>query len=266
MSELEQPKINGLVLRETDVGEHDKLITLLTDSTGKITISAKGVKSMKSKHLASTQQFAYSSFVLRKKGDYYYIVDSLLIKPFYRLREDIVKLALAYYLCAVAESATFEDMDDCGILRLTLNSLHALDADIATNEIIKAAFELKITSELGLEPDLSGCAVCGKTADRMVLDVMMGHLLCPECKAKADAADSHPEAEVDRMGVRRIYRTVDATAIDAMRYILASKQDKLLQFKVDNSLYLSAACETYLLNQLEKDTEFTSLKFYKSLL
>ena len=38
---------DGLVIRETDVGEHDKLLTLLTPSEGQISVSAKGARSSK---------------------------------------------------------------------------------------------------------------------------------------------------------------------------------------------------------------------------
>ena len=42
---------DGLVIKEAPVGESDKLITVLTKDKGKILISAKGVRSQKSKNI-----------------------------------------------------------------------------------------------------------------------------------------------------------------------------------------------------------------------
>ena len=53
---------DGLVLREVAVGEHDKLLTVLTPKEGKITLSAKGARSMKSKVLPLCRLFTYGNF------------------------------------------------------------------------------------------------------------------------------------------------------------------------------------------------------------
>ena len=73
-------ELDGLVIREVKVGEKDKLITLLTAEEGLITISGKGLTSIKNKYAASAQLFTYSTFQLKKRGENYYIVDTFLIE------------------------------------------------------------------------------------------------------------------------------------------------------------------------------------------
>ena len=68
----------GLVIRETAVGEKDKLLTVLTHDLGIITVSAKGIRSVKNPNIASAQLFCYSNFVLYKKGDYFWLMEFLL--------------------------------------------------------------------------------------------------------------------------------------------------------------------------------------------
>ena len=70
---MEELETDGLVVRETQTGTADKIITLLTPSYGRLSVSWKGASSLKKKYSASAQPFAYSTFQLRKKGDYYYI-------------------------------------------------------------------------------------------------------------------------------------------------------------------------------------------------
>ena len=69
-------KKNGLVIQEKELGENDKLITVLVERYGKVYVVAKGARSLKNRHMASTQLFSYASFGLRKKGNYYYITVS----------------------------------------------------------------------------------------------------------------------------------------------------------------------------------------------
>ena len=61
--------VKGLIIKETKVGEGDKIITLLTPELGIIQVSAKGARSYKSKYIAACQLFGYCEFVLVKKAN-----------------------------------------------------------------------------------------------------------------------------------------------------------------------------------------------------
>ena len=56
---------DALVLKSIEVGDNDRLLTLLTPENGRINVIAKGVKSIKSKNSAISQPFIYS-FILSK--------------------------------------------------------------------------------------------------------------------------------------------------------------------------------------------------------
>ena len=94
-------KVKGLLLRDVRVGEADKILTLICEDVGRIVVSGKGVKSLRSPHMPATQIFTYSSFVLRKGRKYYYIVESELHEAFSGLRSDIDRLSLASYMADV---------------------------------------------------------------------------------------------------------------------------------------------------------------------
>ena len=99
MTEIKQ---NGLVISERDLGENDKLLIILTERYGKVPVVAKGAKSVKNRHMPSSQLFAYASFGLRKRGNFYFITDSDLIESYYDIRSDIlkiIKLVFPIYFC-----------------------------------------------------------------------------------------------------------------------------------------------------------------------
>ena len=57
-------KTDGIVLKETEYKDNDKLLTVLTRDLGRITVKARGVKSGKSGSKAACQLLAYSEFTL----------------------------------------------------------------------------------------------------------------------------------------------------------------------------------------------------------
>ena len=69
---MDRITVHGLNVRETETGDFDKLITLVTQEMGKITVTGKGVKSIKSKHMVACQPFAYSTFILKKSKSIHY--------------------------------------------------------------------------------------------------------------------------------------------------------------------------------------------------
>ena len=59
-------KCEGIVLRTTDYGETNKIVTLYTREWGKIGVMARGAKKPKSRLSAITQPFTYGYFLLQK--------------------------------------------------------------------------------------------------------------------------------------------------------------------------------------------------------
>ena len=58
----------GLVIRTVDWRDSDRLLTVLTEDYGKITVSAPGVRRRTSKLGGAGQLFAYCQYSLYEKG------------------------------------------------------------------------------------------------------------------------------------------------------------------------------------------------------
>ena len=122
---MDRITVHGLCVRETETGDYDKIITLVTQEMGKISVTVKGVKSLKSKHMVACQPFGYSTFVIKKSKKYWYIEESESIESFYGLRYDVDRLSLAAYICDVLCDVSVENAPEPELLRLTLNTLYA---------------------------------------------------------------------------------------------------------------------------------------------
>lgn len=258
---------DGLVIREVEVGDHDKLLTLLTPSEGQITVSAKGARSSRSRLSTATKFFTYANFEIYKKGEYRYIKDASVIEPFFGLSSDIEKMSLAAYLCELACDITGEGVSAAEILRMTLNSFYALSKDLYLPKIIKAVYEIRAAGFSGFMPDIERCAVCSDNgSEENMLDVMNGCIYCEKCAKEHQNAIEKETYEHPELAERLIYCRMTQNTLAAMRYALLATPSRMFSFELKDEAeirYFSHACETYLLHHLERD--FATLSFYKSL-
>ena len=73
----------ALVIKENNVGEVDRLVTLLTEKAGVIRAFARGARSSKSKTLSATRLFCYSSMTVWASADKYVIREAEPIEVFF---------------------------------------------------------------------------------------------------------------------------------------------------------------------------------------
>ncbi len=258
-------KKNGLVIHEYDLEENDKLLIILTERFGKVPVIVKGGKSLKNRHLPCCQLFAYSSFSLRKRGNYYYIVESDLIESYYNVRTDVIKFALASYVCEVANDVCQEGNNDDNILRLLLNTLYLISNDIKPLEFIRASFEMRMCYELGFAPNIEQCCVCGEIiSSDCYLDIFDGVVICSKCREQANYSIS--EINYTDQGVAKPFIPISSAIVKAILYIVNAKPERFTAFNIEISeldMFYNA-CEKFLLNHLERG--FSSLDFYKSII
>lgn len=241
-------KTEGIVLRETEYKDADKLLTVLTKDRGQLTLRARGVRSRSSKLKVGCQLLAYSEFTVFENRGYMTVNEASPLELFAPLREDIELLSLASYFAQVAEVLSQEDEPNGVLLSLLLNCLYALAKLKKPQTLVKGVFELRAACIAGYEPDLSGCERCGQQMpDRFLISA--GALQCAGCAA----------------GVDGLRLPVGAGVLTAMRYIVFCEMKKLFSFSLSDQAMdeLSSLTEAYLLTQLERG--FYTLDFYKSL-
>ena len=133
----------GVVLRETETRDADKILTLLTAERGKLSVIARGARRKGCKFAACAQPLAYSEWTLYKKGDWYYANEGATLELFNGLRADLDAMALGFYLAELTEAVTTEDAPHQGLLSHLLNGLYAVSVLRKPLPLVKAAFEIK---------------------------------------------------------------------------------------------------------------------------
>lgn len=237
----------GLIIKETNVGENDKLLVILTKDHGIIRAFADGVRRIKNKNAAATSLLCYANFTLYQNKDTYKVGDCTPIELFFELRYHLEELSLAQYFCEMTIKLTPEEYEPTEILRLLLNSLSFLTNQTKPINIIKAVTELKLISLTGFMPNLTGCAVCGED-EAFRFSYSEGCLFCLECAT--DANDT---------------TVLNPTVLAAMRHIIYSNFSKIYSFKIPekDAEILSLITEKYV--SLQSECRFKTLDFYKSI-
>ncbi len=241
----------GLVIKETAIGENDKLLFILTKDCGIVRAFADGVRRMKSKNSAGSGLFCYCEFTLYKTKDTYKVNDSVLKEQFFNLRYNLEGLSLAQYFCEMALKLTPEDAEPSPqLLRLLLNSLHFLTENKKPVEFIKAVTELKLISLSGYMPDIALCSGCSEenAPAPFYFSYTEGNLLCGNCF---------------QSGQNTVL--LNNTLLAAMRHIIYSDFSKIYSFEIpENDLVtLSEITERYV--AVQTDIHFSTLDFYKSI-
>ena len=114
---------DGLIIREQNIGENDKLVWVLTKSHGVLRAFAKGAKSLKSAKCAPTSLLSYSRLSFYKGRESYIIGDARPLRVFARLRADVKKMCLAQYFCELALTVCPREQPAETFLSLVRNSL-----------------------------------------------------------------------------------------------------------------------------------------------
>ena len=243
-----QERIKGIVLRVVPTGDGSNLLTVLTGSHGRITVSAPGSRSVSSQRHAICQPFAYGEMFLTERKGRRYLKEGAPEESFYPLREDLTRFALAGYLADVVLQVATEEEEQEDLLRLLLNTLYVLCYRDKPIWFVKAVFEWRLAAIIGFEPDLFACMECEKTEPPFALVMEEGQLVCIECMLKEGMPPAHP---------------VDLT-LPLLRSLLRVPLQKLYSFEADEALRpeLVSVCEKYLLSHLERFP--STLQFYRT--
>ena len=112
----------GIVLRETNYKEADKILTVLTRDLGKRTVKARGCRRKNSKLTAASQLLVYSEMTLSERGEFTTLTEADPLEQFWSVRQDLEDLALASYFAEVTEATAQEGEAAPELLSLLLNS------------------------------------------------------------------------------------------------------------------------------------------------
>jgi len=191
MRNLRLYRTEAIVLRRTDFGETDRLVTVYTPALGKLRVLAKGIRRPVSKMAGHLELFTHSQLLLARGRNLDLITQCETVDSFLPLREDLVRTTYAHYVAELVDRLTPERLENQPIYGLLLATLARLAAESQADMAVRF-FELQLLEHLGYRPHLQRCAGCSRELEPLsnYFAGAAGGALCPACGGREPAARS----------------------------------------------------------------------------
>jgi DNA repair protein RecO len=151
---MNQIVTTAIILRRTDFGEADRILTLLTPDHGKLRLMAKGVRRPKSKLAGGIELFSVSKIsFIRGRGEIGTLISAQLNTHYGTIVKDINRTMLGYDLIKQLDKTT-EDETDADYFELLQQAFVALDTPNIAVELIRMWFGVQLLRLGGHMPNL----------------------------------------------------------------------------------------------------------------
>lgn len=230
-------KMSGIIISENNLGDYDKMLTMLTPGLGKISCVAKGARRQRSALLAGTQFLCFGEYLMYKGANTYNINSCETIEVFYKLRTDLDKLNYAVEMTKIIRDVTEENENCYKILQLFLNTLYTLSETDKNSELILSIFKLKLLCFLGFTPRITECVNCKQKEEISYFSLRDNGFKCSTCGKQDKSCLQMSESTQN-----------------AIKYIVMAPPKKLFSFNLkDESLNeLKLITKLYFNEKLEK--------------
>lgn len=247
-------RTEAIVLRRKDIGEADRILTLLTPEYGKVRAVAKGIRKPRSRKAGHLELFTCSKLLLAVGRDLDIITQAEGVEPYRPLREDLLRSAYGSYMVELLDRFTpdaEENPDMYDLLRQGL-SWAATAADLA---VAARYYELHLLGLAGYQPQLRRCVVCTRELEAVdqFFSASEGGVVCPSCAAQR-AGRPGPSGRLP----------LSLGALKLLRFMQQSPYSKVAALSVSGRTqseveYLLARYITEILERQLKSIEFLKL-------
>ena len=189
MSRLRTYRTEAVVIRQTPLGEADRILTLCSPDMGKVRAVAKGIRRAKSRlggHLELLNRASVSVAIGRNLDT---INEASAISTFGGIRHDLRRVSRALYIAELVDNFSMEGYGNHAMYGLLLGALLRLER--ANNlDLLTRWFEMRLLECCGYMPELVHCVECREwlEPDDHLFACDSGGALCPNCRASSDGA------------------------------------------------------------------------------
>lgn len=234
-------KVKGIILKRSNFGEADRILTIFTDRLGKIKAIGKGIRKQMSRSGGHLEPFCLSSLVVAEGKNLDIITEAQTIECFFVLRSNLDSTQLSYYITEAIDRLTVEHEKHAEVYELLVEVLKNIDF---RKNLLLSYFEINLLSYLGFRPELEHCLVCQENkAQKFCFDNIHGGIVCEDCS---------------KNGLK-----ITLNGIKLLRLFLKNNLKGLEKIKIPdkNAVELRKICESYI--DHVSGQEFKSRRFLK---
>ncbi|WP_405170230.1 DNA repair protein RecO [Paenibacillus sp. FSL H8-0280] len=244
-------RVEGIVIRSMDYGEGNKIITLCTESGGKVGVLVRGAKKPKSRHAALVQPFTYGQYVYFRNTGLGTLNAGEIVESYHELREDLIKASYASYACELLDRVLQDEETGTFWFKQLKACLQALKEE-KDPVVITSLYEMKILQASGYGPQFDECISCNQERpdEQLFISPRLGGVLCRACKHFDPPAMSvSPKA----LKLLRLFAQLDLQRLGNISVSESTRDEikKLMRAFMDHQLGLNLKSRSFL-DQMEK--------------
>lgn len=257
MREQRSYPTEAIILKNSDLGEADRILTLLTPYKGKIRVVAKGVRRPISKKSGHLELLCYSQLQMAVGRNLDVVTQAQTKESFFHLRGELWHMTCGFYLAELTERFIEDGMQQMDVYKLLLGTLRVLETDAAAIQQRKAQgesvssqdydrtrlllryFEMYLLTYIGYEPVLRNCAHCDAELqpEENGFTPTLGGALCPNCRHLWAQSLSMNALKVLRLLQRTKWAKVPHFHLDArLQAEIESAMHGLLRYHLERDL------------------------------
>ena len=144
-------KLEGFIIKRTNLGEADRFLTVFTREHGKMSIKAKGVRRITSRRSSHIELLNLTSLTVYRGKGTPILTEAIVLDTFLHIKEDLQKIVYAYHICELLNGLCPENQElhDIYLLVKQLFAFSFMDKDIPD---IVHQFEIDLLRKLGFWP------------------------------------------------------------------------------------------------------------------
>ena len=179
----------AIVLRTQKLGEADRIVTLLTRSSGRVRAVAKGVRRTTSRFGSRLEPFTHVDLQLAEGRSLDVVTQAVTLDPFAgRLGSSYEQYTAGTVMLETAERLVVEDKEPAlQQFLLLVGALRAMcDTGRPAHQVLDS-FLLRSLAVAGYAPSFEACARCGLEGPHRSFSPAAGGMLCSTCRVPGAA-------------------------------------------------------------------------------
>jgi DNA repair protein RecO (recombination protein O) len=207
---------DAMVLSRFELGEADRVLTLITPEFGKLKAIAKGIRRPTSRLGGSLEPFAELHLDLARGRTFDVVTGVSVGRAFLRLRDSLESAATAWYLGELADRSLEERHAAEPVYLLLRRAFELLEAGMAPSRVARW-YEMHLADELGVRPEVDRCVECDRmleTDESFRWVSPLGGVLCQRCPGPPAGQTA---LTLEALKVLKAYQRMDVEAIAALR-------------------------------------------------
>lgn len=141
----------GFVLSRKNYSEADRILVVYSETYGKLSLLAKGVRKPKSRKRGSLEIFSQIKFAASKGKSLSIVTEAETINNFNTIRKNLKKVSVAYFYMETVDRLTRSEERSVEVYNFLIDSLKSLEASNKLRSIRKE-FTTEILTTLGFWP------------------------------------------------------------------------------------------------------------------